>query len=271
MEKVGKNVLGRSPSARKVQPPSGKIGAFVGLIVAIGLVLVITGPAQGLSVLVSPGADLPTGRTRIHPDTSLGLSGNYTFNVYTDNTWPDEWVWQRSLTATRSNADLKVTFYSEVYKHKTEGHTLFRYQIENTAESTTVIRNGNIAGFNSGWEFIDSGIIDLGGDQEWDQGDILSIGKSIALGKAQLDFAFRAWGGGGFVNKLLGPGEKSQWFYVVTDAPSWSIGQATVQNTNSSVSPIPVLVPVPEPLTILTVFASIAGLTGYVYRKRRSN
>ena len=238
------------------------------LIVLITLVIVLTFSAQApaLSVLVSPGAGLSAGQSRVHPDTGLNLLGS-NFNVYTGDSLPSEWVLQASLTSPFHNNYVGGTFYSEVYKHSTEGHTLFTYQISNATDSAP-IRSGNIAGFNAGWQILDSGIIDLGGDLSFDQGDVLKL-KRPANG-TQLDFAFEATDkSGNTVEKLLAVGEISSWFYIVTDAPSWMIGQATVQDSGSSASPVSVLIPVPEPLTLLTVFASIAGLAGYVYRKRR--
>jgi len=242
------------------------------LIVLITLVIVLTFSAQApaLSVLVSPGAGLSAGTSRVHPDTNLNLLGS-NFNVYTGNSLPSAWVLQASLTSPFHNNYVGGTFYSEVYKHSTEGHTLFRYRISNSG--TTDIRSGNIAGFNAGWQILDSGIIDLGGDVSFDQGDVLKL-KRPAIG-TQLDFAFEATKNQPpdypTEERLLAVGQTSSWFYMVTDAPSWMIGQATVQDSGSSASPVSVLIPVPEPLTILTVFASIAGLTGYVYRKRRSS
>lgn len=237
------------------------------LIVLITLVIVLTFSAQApaLSVLVSPGAGLSAGQSRVHPDTGLNLLGS-NFNVYTGDSLPSEWVLQASLTSPFHNNYVGGTFHSEVYKHSTQGHTLFRYRISNTG--TTDIRSGNIAGFNADWQILDSGIIDLGGDVSFDQGDVLKL-KRPANG-TQLDFAFEATdNSGNTVEKLLAVGQTSSWFYIVTDAQFWTIGQATVQDSGSSASPVSVLIPVPEPLTILTVFASIAGLTGYVYRKRR--
>lgn len=257
-----------SPGARARASPRASPGArplrFLAVAAAVGLLLASAVPAMALSVLVSPAADLPAGQNRIHPDATLGLLGS-SFNVYLGAAMPAAWVSMKSLTTPFSNQQVAGTFYSEVYRHSTDGHTLFTYKIHNTG--STEIRSGNIAGFASGWEFLDSGILDIGGDVAFNPGDVLKLHRPE--NGTQLNFAFEAMDSSfATVEKLLAPTETSSWFYAVTDAPSWTIGQATVQNTGSSASPVAVLVPVPEPLTVLGVFMGVVGVGSYVRRRR---
>ena len=230
-------------------------------LAAVGLVLAMAVPAQALSVLVTPGADLAEGSVRYHPDGSLGLPSTE-FNVFTDSGLPSAWTLGASMATPFSNVDVGGTFYSNAYRHNTDGHTLFTYQIHNSGE--TVIRDGNIAGFASGWQWLDSGIIDLGGDEAFDQGDVLKL-RRPSDGAPQFAFAFETDAVG---NLLLQIGETSSWFYAVTDAPSWQVGQATVQDSGSSASPVAVLVPVPEPVTLAGLVIGVGCLGRYVRRRR---
>jgi len=233
-------------------------------LAAVGLVLAMAVPVQALSVLVSPGADLPAGRTRIHPDGTLGLSGTYEFNVFTGSGLTG-WTLADTLTTDFSNEKVAGTFYSEVYTHS-EGHTLFTYQIYNSG--TTDIRHGNLAGFASGWEFLDSGVLHFGAvSDDYIDGDVLALGRP-ANGE-QLNFAFEGWNGSGMTEMLLETGQTSTWFYAVTDAPSWHVGRATVQDSGSSASPVAVLVPAPEPVTLAGLVLGVGCLGRYVRKRSR--
>ena len=235
------------------------------LICAFAAVLLLmpTAPAQALSVLVTPGADLPAGTTRVHPDDALLLTGS-AFNVFRGSGLTG-WTLADTLSTDFSNQQVAGTFYSAVYTHS-DGHTLFTYQIHNSG--TTPIRSGNIAGFASGWEFLDSGVLHFGaGSDGYVTGDVLTLGRP-ANGE-QLDFMFQGWNGSGWTERLLAVGGTSTLFYAVTDAPSWQVGQATVQDTGSSASPVAVLVPFPEPVTLAGLVLGIGCLGRYVRKRSR--
>jgi len=234
-------------------------------LAAVGLVLALAGPAQALSVLVTPGADAPAATIRVHPDSDLGLSGTLKFNVYTETSLPAEWQLMASLDA-HFEDDLTVDICSRVYKSSTDGNTLFLYQITNYGPDP--IRSGNIAGFAAGWEFIDVGVWHPGGDADYAEYDVLTLGRP-ANGK-QLEFEFQASKApSGRNEQLLPVGETTTWFYAVTNAPSWQVGRATVQDSGLSASPVPVLVPVPEPMTMAGMLMAVGGVAAYVRRRRR--
>jgi len=238
-------------------------------LAAVALLLMMSGPALATSVLVSPGADLPAGQTRIHPDTSLGLLGTYEFNVFTDDSLPSEWIFGDSLASAFSNVSVAGTLYSEVYTHSTDGHTLFMYQLANTGIEP--LRSGNIAGFSAGWQWLDCGIIHLDGDEDFVQGDVLTLARPGGGGTPQFAFSFQTSSASGpmIYDYVLTSGQTSSWFYAVTDAPSWQVGPATVQDGGSSFSPIPALIPVPEPVTLAGLMLGVGCLGRYVRKRSR--
>lgn len=229
-----------------------------------GIVLASAVPVQALSVLVSPGADAPAATMRIHPDSSLNLLGPREFNIYTGVSLPAEWQLMDSLDAYYVDG-LTVDISSRVYQHNTDGHTLFLYAITNYGP--VPVRSGNVAGFAAGWEFLDVGIWHPGGDEDYVTNDVLTLGRP-ANGK-QLDFALQGFTMSGWNEQLLEVDQTTTWFYAVTDAPSWQIGKATVQDSGLSASPVPVLVPVPEPVTMAGMLMAMGGVAAYVRRRQR--
>ena len=238
--------------------------------VAIGIILAMTGSAYALST-----ADLPLGSIpRYHPDPDDILKlWDREFFVYTGAALPAAWTLQDSLSVDFHNGVMYGTLDSQVWQH-TDGHTLFAYQLDNTGDQFIAnpceMRTGNIDGFAAGWEFQDVGLLDYNGDVNFDDGDVLKMEHSLdTMGTEQFAFFFETTNREfGVTEEWLLPGETSTWFYFETDATAWQTGIASVQNGGSSASAIPVLVPAPEPVTVLGVLIGIGTLGGYIRRRR---
>jgi len=234
-------------------------------VAAAALILSAAAPAGAISGVPSwTDAPLVVGNLRDHPDPALSLPGP-DFNVYTGAALPAGWTLQASLSVNFANSNMYGRLDSQAWQY-TDSHMLFAYRVANTGVSgNAAIRSGNVTGFASGWKFLDSGILDYGGDVAFDQGDVLNLWRTNGQAQ-QFGFSFQSYYP--FMEKLLMPGETSSWFYFETDAWSWTIGTATVQDSGASASPIPVLIPVPEPVTMAGMLLGIGGLTGYVARRR---
>ena len=230
-------------------------------------------PALALSVLGSPAADLDPGETRFHPYHSKVPPALDKFNVVAPPV-PSEWQFQAALTSpfygsvASPGAEVTGVLYSEVYKHQTEGHTLFLYKIWNSGKAggypDESIKRANVAGFAQGWEWLDVGI--LADRKTFVAGDPVALGLFSPTEGPQFAIIFDL---NGLVTELLDPNETTPWVYAVTDAPSWRIGAATVEDSGISVSPIPVLVPVPEPVTTAGMVLGLGCLAGYVRKRGR--
>ena len=244
------------------------IAAFA--TIGIGLVLAMSVSAQALST-----ADLPLGSDpRYHPDPSLNL-WDREFYVHTGAALPAAWAMQDSLSWDFHSEKMYGTLTSQVWQH-TDGHTLFAYQLANTGDQHSTdpceMRTGNINGFAPGWEFLDVGLLDYGGDENFDDGDVLKMEHSLdTMGHEQFAFFFEADDEQYVpVEEWLLPGEIATWFYFETNAPAWTRGIASVENGGSSVAAIPVLVPAPEPVTVFGVLLGIGTLGGYIRKRRMS-
>jgi len=267
-EQRGGHMRSKKPSSSGLVYRGPPIAAFA--VIAIGLVLAMTVSAQALST-----ADLPLGSPpRYHPDSTLNLWPRE-FYVYTGAALPVEWTMQDSLSSDFHNGRMYGTLTSQVWQH-TDGHTLFAYQLANTggqhSPDPCEMRTGNINGFGAGWELLDVGLLDYGGDEDFDHGDVLKMEHSLdTLGHEQFAFFFEADSQQFLpVEEWLLPGEIATWFYFETNAPAWTQGIASVQNGGSSVAAIPVLVPAPEPVTVFGVLLGIGTLGGYIRKRRMS-
>jgi len=221
-------------------------------------------PAAALAntPLVSPAAPIATSDWRCHPDPSLNLMGAG-FNVFTDAAMPADWSLLASLAGTPGMGTMFVTINSQVWQHA-DGHLLFAYQVVNGNDAK--VRRGNVVGHGSEFSVIDSGILDYGGDLAYDAGDILWLARTDGTAP-QLAFAFEGVNGNyQIVERLLEKGQTSSWFYVETDATVYSTAGATVQDSGRSGDRIPVLVPAPEPATVLLLAAG--AVTALVLRRR---
>ena len=139
------------------------------------------------------------------------------------------------------------TFDSAVYRNDRDDRLLFAYRIENTGPAA--IRVGNVAGFDPrDVNVLDSGIIDFGGDVEFDTGDVLQLSRSVA-GLPQLGFAFEMINEAFTMSEaLLETGQASSWFFAETDARAYKVSVAAVLNGASAADGIAVFVSsVPEP------------------------
>ena len=148
---------------------------------------------------------------------------------------------------------------SEVWQHGSSGNLLFRYQVVNGGTSS--ISYGNIASFGPEISIVDCGVLDVGGDVAFDQGDILQLGRSrVDPGDPQMEFGFNSL----TTFKTLQPGQTSQWFYVETDSPSYTDGFATLQFGGDAADMLDVYVPIPEPATL-----GLVGFGGLLLMGRR--
>ena len=231
------------------------------ILFIISVISLISASAVRGNPLVSPEADLPAGGYRAHPDEALGLSGEK-FNIYTDARMPPEWTLVASHTGTPGMGTMNVTVFSRAWRHD-DGHLLFAYKVENN--SSSCVRLGNIGGYGAEiCNVTDSGILHFGGNATFVHGDILELSRSSI--ESQLAFAFEAIDTSGeTIEKLLLPGETSQWFYVETDAVEYGYGLSSVIDGGASADMMEVLIPIPEPMTItlLTV-----GTIGVIMRRK---
>lgn len=152
---------------------------------------------------------------------------------------------------------------SEVWKQTTSGNLLFRYRVFN--DGTSSISYGNIAAFGPETAVVDCGILDVGGDVAFDQGDILQLGRSrVDPSDPQLEFGFNAL----TTFKTLQPGQTSQWFYAETESPSYTDGFATLQFGGDAADMLDVYVPIPEPATVGLLGLGGVWLLGRKVRRR---
>ncbi len=238
------------------------------LITAAMIVVVLAVAAQiQATPVVSPGAPLPVNGYLSNPN--YGGLGGTGYNTYTGAGagW-DHVQTLKSNFASTNVAGLNGTFESQAWRNLGTGHLTFIYQIENTGDR--VVRSGNIYGFDpAAWNITDAGVMHFGGPDAYVDGDVLAMSRSNAGGNPQVSFSFQALDGSFSTmnEELLAPGEKSSWFYYSTDAPGLTVGYAGVIDSGATADHIAVLVPVPEPMTMIAVFTGIVGLGGYVRRR----
>ena len=245
---------------------NGWVRGFAGVAVAALLLGagVLSCPPAAMGAIDPPGAPMAAPGSRVHPDASLFLVVPDDFSVFSGGGMPPEYSLVASLAGTPDGGTMDVVMYSQVWKHD-DGHLLFAYQLEN--DSTTDARRANLVGFDPGIaNILDCGVLDFGGDTPFDQGEILQL-KLTQDSAWQLAYIFEARNtSGGMVRHLIPPGQTSKWFYAETDATAWTTSYATVQDSGQSADGIDVLVPAPEPATIVLV---AAGALLTALRRRR--
>ena len=226
------------------------------LLINICAVLLISASTVRGNPLILPEADLPAGGYRAHPDGELSLAGDK-FNIFIETAMPDEWTLEASHIGTPGMGTMDVIMYSQVWRHD-DGHLLFAYKVENN--SSSCVRLGNIGGYGAAvCDITDSGILHFGGNATFVQGDILELSRSSI--ESQLAFAFEAIDTSGeTIEKLLLPGETSQWFYIETDAVKYGYGLSSVIDGGASADMMEVLIPIPEPATIALLTIGVIGV-----------
>lgn len=247
--------------------------AGIGLVAVLAAWTALGVAPAAASTMVSPGASLLEPLPRVHPDPALSLGAPDKLNVFTDPIMPPEWVLEAEHAGTPHEGTLDVAILTQVWRHD-DGHLLFAYQVQNLATSTSDIRRGNLIGYEAACEVIDSGIMDLGGDVEFDQGDILSLRRSNGS-ESQLRFAFEGTGTmGETILRMLAPGQSSSWFYAETPWQGYTWSISTVQDSGQSAKGMEVFVPhpdpgVPEPATMGLMGAGLVTML-MVRRRRRA-
>jgi len=241
----------------RMSSPKGSLGSIVRITVAAMIVASVLGPSPAAAgTIVALGAPLPLATPiRVHPDAALSLLVPSTFNVYAGATMPPEYQSVATLAGVPTGGTMDVVIYSEVWRHD-DGHLLFAYKVENN--STTDVRRANLVGYGPEiCDIIDCGVLDLGGDAAFDQGEVLELQLSNG-DRNQLAFIFEAMDDeGGMVTRMIQPGQTSQWFYAETDATAYTSSVATVQDSGRSADGIGVLVPAPEPATLALMGAGV--------------
>ncbi len=241
------------------------------VIIAAALVVVFAVAAQTQAgTVVSPGAPLPVGGMLVNPNypgsTLLGQS----YNTYTGG--GAGWQFVRGMKtdfASTNVPGLNGTLESQAWKNLATGQHTFIYQVTNTG--TRMLRSGNIYGYDPArWDVIDAGVMHFGGSTAYVNGDVLAMSRSNS-GIPQVSFSFQALamdnGVFSVVEELLAPGQQSNWFYYSTDAPGVTVGYAGVIDSGATADHIRALIPIPEPTTMMAVFAGIAGIGGYLRRR----
>lgn len=240
-------------------------------IIATSLVIVfaVAGQMQAGTV-VSPGAPLPVGGMLVNPNylgsTLLGQS----YNTYTGG--GAGWQFVRGMKTNYASTNvpgLNGMLESQAWRNLGTGQMTFIYQVSNTG--TRMLRSGNIYGYDPArWNVIDAGVMHFGGSTAYLNGDVLALSRSNA-GTPQVSFSFQALSYDddlfSMIEELLAPGEKSNWFYYSTDAPGVTVGYAGVIDSGATADHIRALIPIPEPTTMMAVFAGIAGIGGYLRRR----
>lgn len=266
-------------------------------------VLACAGQAQALTGssadLFLPDGGVPT--IRLHPaDIPAGgdaggplwnPQGNYWFNIYTGSSADfastegfTQLVEMESTFYAQSTIDpndvLAGSLTSRVYR-QSDSHLLFAYQFANDGDiGISEMSLGNLAGFGSDFDVVDTGVLHFDtGNSGYDNGDILSIGRTADVGTGNnpsLTFAFEAAGWNILkVERWLMPGDTSSWFYVETDAELFTIAPGVVQNGVSAgfeaFVPMasPESAPIPEPITLAGVMVAMASLGGYIRKNRK--
>lgn len=173
-----------------------------------------------------------------------------------------------------SDPNFNGVMTSQVWQDDIDGHLLFLYNVTNTSTGYT-INFGNLqASFENVTEIWDAGIWDNDGSRNsavYENGDVLQMSYIPGGGgeKSKLQFNWQHSSANN-VYQGLAPGDPAQWFYAETDAVYFEICKATLQNGGEAVGGIRAYCPslIPEPMTMLAVGMGLAGLGGYIRRRR---
>ncbi len=236
---------------------------YIRICAVLVICLAVVGQAQAIVV---PPAPLPVNAYLVSSNYGGLLGPGY--NTYTDAGAGMTFV--QGMTSNFASANvlgLNGTLESQAWRDNGTGYLTFIYQLENTG--TRMIRSGNIYGYDPNlWNVTDAGVLHFGGPDDYVAGDVLAMSRSNAGGNSQVSFSFQALNNVfSMVEELLAPGQKSNWFYYSTDAPGLMVGYAGVIDSGATADHIKALIPIPEPTTMMAVFAGIASIGGYLRRR----
>lgn len=216
----------------------------------LAVALFVAAPASAVTLSGTPTA-LPAGTTLTPPIPTA------TFN-------PAEWLQVDQLVSTYDNgSNFYGTVTSTVYNKIGDGNNklLFTYQIDNTGNgyaNPTILSSANFV-LNADVEIEDAGLV-LDGDVSPD------LVRRDANGETVRWF---------FIGTPVSAGQKQDTLFLGTTSTTYERNFATVQDSPSSVEDIAVLVPgvgeliIPEPATMVALFGGVAGVAGYI-RKRKN-
>ena len=240
--------------------------------IALAALCCFTGQALALS---TGSAALNDGGVLAHP--AMGMPGLDSFSIFTydgasyeDALVESGFALERRIEApftSETHDGFAGTFHSEAWRHvgthdvEGDGHILFLYRIENhSASAIHDFLSGSIAGGH--WDtttIVDAGIIHYEPN-----GPAFVAGDPTFLNRLTASAP-----GFDLYPPMLAAGESSSWIYFDTNAKGFGFGNGTVRGIVGAQDGIDVLVPMPEPATMVCVFGAAAALGGYI-RKRRT-
>jgi len=241
--------------------------------IALAAFCCFTGQAQALS---TGTAALDAGGVLTHPAAALPGLDNFSIFTYDGASYEDAlaasgFVLERRIASAFTSGThdgFAGTFHSEAWRHvglngnDGDRHILFLYRIENhSAGAIHDFLSGSIAGGH----WATTAITDAGIIHYEPNGPAFVAGDPVLLNRLTPTAP-----GFDLFPPMLQAGESSSWFYFDTNAKGFGIGDGTVRGIVGAQDGIDVLVPMPEPATMVCVFGAAAALGGYI-RKRRTH
>jgi len=241
-----------------------KPGIRFGVCLLVGVLCLTPGGAWALSV--GGNSPLQTGTVLFDPDRFTEpmlpvlqmLYPGQTVGFYNrpdiDLAASQEWALVDTLESA-FDQHVRGILRSQVWEHE-DGHKLFLYQLQNLGDvgiSGTKFTVHTTPALN----ILDAGVL----------GDGIDIQDMSRMAAGALDEMFFeiAWS----EPLELQQGQQTSWIYVETDAHTHHLAYTTVRNHTASADNVPLLVPMPEPMTMSAVGLAVLGLGGYIAKRRR--